>query len=170
MPDTKFKLILQKSDIMGWDVWLSDGVQEATINACFEYDLWSLALPVHLLLLGTSDSWCSWMQEPGEYRWLFSRQDEKLTIHVLWFKQYLSHLDNNRGEAVVRMECDLLAFAKRLFQQLNQLSYHRDPSASLPQSILKLQESNLKLRDAIKAYEQAKCEQPSVAFKRGKRK
>jgi hypothetical protein len=63
----------------------------------------------------------------------------------------MSHLDNSFGETVVKIECNLLVFAKRLCQQLSQLSYQENPVVALP-------ESTLKLQAAIKAYEQDKRE------------
>jgi hypothetical protein len=162
MSTAKFKFILEKSEGWGWRVWLSDGVQEVTIDAGFKEDVWMLVHPIYMMFWGIDDGWCSWMQEPGEYRWLFSRQGETLMIQILWFKEYTNHLDNSCGKTVFRMECDLLAFAKRLCQQLNQLSYQENPDAVLP-------ESTLKLLAAIKTYEQDRCEQhQKVMFKKGR--
>lgn len=155
MSAMKFDFSLHKPDPRGWVATLSDGVQEAIITASDipSEPLLPLLWAVRLLLLGTSDTRCSWWEEPGEYRWLFSRQDEKVRIHILWFKDIAGWSDE-KGKTVLRMECDLLAFAKRLLQQLNQLSYQEKRPAVPPQDSQRFQE-------AITAFEQAKPEKPT---------
>ncbi|GHO75750.1 hypothetical protein KSD_35210 [Ktedonobacter sp. SOSP1-85] len=161
MSAKKFKFTFGIDDLLGVAT-LSDGIQEATIPASFEGDLWTLIFPVRILLWGANESRCSWRGDPGEYRWLFLRQDDKLFIHVLWFKEYLSRSDE-QGETVLQIECDLLTFAKRFSQQLNQLDYQENPSAPLP-------EVNKDLQASIKAYEQTKREQQRNVLKSGKNK
>src|SRR5690348_1084333 len=53
----------------------------------------------------------SWWEEPGEYRWLFSPRDGNVLIHILWFKD-VANWSDEKGQTVLKMECDLLAFAK----------------------------------------------------------
>lgn len=148
MSPTKFAFSLQKPDPRAWVAVLSDGIQEAIITASDipSEPLLPLLWAVRLLLLGTSDTRCSWWEEPGEYRWLLSRQDETLFIHILWFKDIAGWSDE-RGKTVLRMQCSLLSFAKRLSQQLNQLSYQEKRPAVPPQDYQLFQET-------LSAYEQ----------------
>ena len=148
MAVTKFTFSLQKLHPRKWVAVLSDGVQEAIITASDipSEPLLPLLWAVRLLLLGTSDTRCSWWEEPGEYRWLFSRQDEKLFIHILWF-QDMKDWSDERGKTVLRVECDVLSFAKRLSHQLNQLSYQEQRPAVPPQDYKHFQEM-------LSAYEQ----------------
>lgn len=150
MSATKFAFSLQKPHPREWVAVLSDGVQEAIITASDipSEPLLPLLWAGRLLLLETSDARCSWWEEPGEYRWLFSRQDEKLFIHILWFKNIAGWSDE-KGKTVLHMECDLLSFAKRLSHQLNQLSYQENRPAVPPQDYQRFQE-------ALSAYEQGK--------------
>jgi hypothetical protein len=84
MSATNFTFWLQKPHPRDWVAVFSDGVQETIITASDipAEPLLPLLWAVRLLLLGASDSRCSWWEEPGEYRWLFSRQGEKLFIHI----------------------------------------------------------------------------------------
>jgi hypothetical protein len=103
---------------------------------------------VRLLLLGATESKCIWLEEPGQYRWLFSRAEKQLQIHIVWFDDSRGWSDE-KGETVLRIECDLLPFAKRLSHQLGQLAYQGDDSGVPPQEYQKLKE-------AITAFEHAK--------------
>lgn len=150
MSARKFSFSLQKLEHKDWIARLSDGVQEAIITASSipEKPLLPLLWAVRLLLLRASDARCTWWEEPGEYRWLFTRQDEQILIHIVWFKDIAGWSDE-KGKTVLRMECDLLAFAKRLFHQLGQLQ-HQEGDTSVP---LKDYQS---LQEAIREFEQAK--------------
>jgi len=152
MSTTKFNFSLQKPSSDEWVAMLSDGVQETIITASSlpSEPLLPLLWAVRLLLLGTNDARCSWWEEPGEYRWLFSRHNEKISIRILWFK-VIADSSDERGETVLQMECDLLPFAKRLSQQLGQISYQQKSPAVPPQDYQRFQE-------AITAFEHAKPE------------
>lgn len=97
---------------------------------------------VRSLLLGASEAKCSWWQEPGEYRWLFSRQEEQILIHIVWFDDIAGWSDE-KGKTVLKMECDLLTFAKRLSHQLGQLNYQEGSPTVPPKDYLNLQEAIL---------------------------
>lgn len=146
----KLSFSLQKLGRENWATTLSDGVQEATITASSipEKPLLPLLLAVLLLLLGIPDARCSWWREPAIFSWLFTRQDEQLLIHIVSFRDGRRWSDE-KGETVLQMECDLLAFARRLFHQLGQLQY-QEGDTSVP---LKDYQS---LQAAILEFEQAK--------------
>lgn len=102
MSASKFDFSLQKHHHDGWLAILSDGLQEATITASSipSEPLLPLLWAVRLLLLGNSEARCSWWEEPGEYRWLFSRQDGNVLIHILWFKDIAGWSDE-KGQTVL---------------------------------------------------------------------
>lgn len=138
----KFNFSLQKPYHDEWIATLSDGVQEAIITASDipSEPLLPLLWAVRLLLLGTNDARCSWWEEPGEYRWLFARQNEKISIRILWFK-VIADWSDEQGETILQMECDLLPFAKRLSQQLDQISYQQKSPAVPPQDYQRFQKA-----------------------------
>ena len=144
MSATKLGFSLQKLHQESWVAVLSDGVQEAIITASSVPDkpLLPLLWAVRLLLLGASDANCSWWNEPGEYRWLFTRQGEQILIHIVWF-QDIAGWSDEKGETVLRMECELLTFAKRLFHQLGQLKYQEGDLTVPPKDYQNLQEAIL---------------------------
>lgn len=136
-----------------WKAVLGDGVQEATLIASYTLSdpLLSLLTAVRSLLMGTTtEAKCSWWEEPGEYRWLFLRQNEQVQIHIAWFDGS-SWRSDEQGKTILKMECNLLKFAKRLFHQLGQLSYQEKSPAVPPLDYQHFQE-------AMRACEHAKPE------------
>ncbi len=149
MAETTLLFSLQDLHHGWWQAVLSDGLQQATLTASAvpEEPLLPLLWAVRLLLLGASESTCTWWGEPGQYRWLFSRTETQLQIHIVRFEDHRSW-SNEKGKTVLRMECDVLAFAKRLSQQLGQLTYQNGSPAVAPQEYQRLKE-------AMMAYEHA---------------
>ena len=149
MTSTKPVFFLQDLHHGWWQAVLSDGIQKATITASYtpQEPLLPLLWAVRSLLLGADESTCTWWEEPGQYRWLFSRTEKQLQIHIVWFNESRRQSDK-KGETVLRMECGLLAFAKRLAHQLGQLEYQEGKAAVL-------QEEYQKLKDAITVFEHA---------------
>ncbi|HZT99097.1 MAG TPA: hypothetical protein VFA10_05525 [Ktedonobacteraceae bacterium] len=149
MSPAKFAFSLQDLHHGWWQAVLSDGIQEVTITASYtpQEPLLPLLWAIRSLLLGADESTCIWWEEPGQYRWLFSRTEKQLHIYIVWFDEH-RRLSDRKGEAILRMECDLLAFAKRLAHQLGQLEY-QEGKAAVPQ------EEYQKLKDAITVFEHA---------------
>ncbi len=138
------KLVFSLQDLHHgwWQATFSDATQRVTITASSVTGgpLLRLLWAVRLLLLGASESKCVWLVEPGQYRWLFSRAKGQVHIHIVWFDDTRDWSDE-KGKTVLRMECDLLAFAKRLSHQLGQLEYQESGSAVPPQEYQKLKEA-----------------------------
>jgi|SRR5215467_7036049 len=152
MPPAKLVFSLQDLHHGWWQADLSDSTQQATITASSVTGgpLLRLLEAVRLLLLGANESNCLWLEEPGQYRWLFSRTEKRLQIHIVWFNDARNWADE-KGETVLLMECDLLTFAKRLAHQLGQLEYQGDDPGVT-------QEDYQKLKEAITAFEHAKLD------------
>jgi hypothetical protein len=150
MSPTKLVFSLQDLHHGWWQAVLSDGTKQVTLTASSVTGapLLRLLWAVRLLLLGASESKCIWLVEPGQYRWLFSRTEEQIQIHIVWFNDVRDWSDE-KGKTLLRMECDLLAFAKRLSHQLDQLKY-QEGNPAVP-----LQEYQ-KLKEAITAFEQVR--------------
>jgi len=49
--------------------------------------------------------WCSWGDEPGEYRWVLENHNSNLRIDILWFDDSWSHLSDDNGKVLFRTEC-----------------------------------------------------------------
>jgi hypothetical protein len=81
----KLAFSLQNLNHGWWQATLSDDTQQATITASSVSGepLLRLLWAVRLLLLGANESRCIWLEEPGQYRWLFSRTQRQ--IQILWF-------------------------------------------------------------------------------------
>jgi hypothetical protein len=139
---TKLVFSLQKLHHGWWQAVLSDGIHEAILTASSvpSEPLLPLLWAVRLLLLGANESKCIWWEEPGQYRWLFSRIDEQIHIHIIWFDDTRDWSDD-KGKTILSMECDLLAFAKRFSHQLGQLEYQEKTPAVTPQEHQKLKEA-----------------------------
>ena len=78
--------------------------------------------------------------EPGDSHWLISRTEEQHQIHILWFADGRRWSDEEK-KTVVRMEGNLLAFAKRLAQQLGQLEYQKGKPAIAGEEYQKLKDA-----------------------------
>lgn len=104
----------------GWlTVTVSDGLASRMITASDLGDApYDFISAVNLLLAGVPESRCRWWEEPGEYRWLFSREDDIATIRILDFKELWSDERDENGELVFSCECKVARLAnqtKRLF-------------------------------------------------------
>ncbi|HEY3992290.1 MAG TPA: hypothetical protein VGM01_05355 [Ktedonobacteraceae bacterium] len=116
MSVTNLVLSFQNQDECWWEVVLADGVHEGVLSASSarSKSLLLLLEAVQILLQGASKAKCSWDAAYGEYRWYFSRQERQILIHILWFDEEMGR------KTLLRMECDLLTFARELLHQVGQ--------------------------------------------------
>ncbi len=107
----------------GWvEASLSDGINQVTLTTSYLSDAIFDLLWIGISLgEGAQAGTCVWQQEPGEYHWLFSRQEEQIEIRLLWFKETFSHRPDEEGDCRLVLECSLLKFATKLKKQLDQL-------------------------------------------------
>lgn len=149
MSHTEFVFSLRDLHHGWWQADLSDGIQQITmtVSSIPQEPLLPMLSALRLLLLGARASTCIWWEEPGQYRWLFSHTEHLLQIHIIRFNDS-SDWSNEKGQTVLRMECSLLAFAKRFAHQLIQLGY-REGKPAIDQ------EEYQKLKDAITVFEHA---------------
>ncbi len=107
----------------GWvEASLSDGSHELTLTASYLSDALSDLLWIVISLVeGAQEGTCAWQQEPGEYRWLFSRQEEQIEIRLLWFSETFSQRPDEEGECHLLLTCSLLKFATKIQRQYKHL-------------------------------------------------
>ena len=110
----------------GWSAaTISARGQTAHLSASFLSDaLGDLARAVIALLRGAERASLDWQEEPGDYRWLLTREAERLVIRVLWFDDTFSRASDDRGRLVFETECRLMDFAGQLKSQLQYLLEH----------------------------------------------
>jgi hypothetical protein len=86
----------------GWAAaTISDGAATSTITASYLGDAHGdLLLAIWVLLEGDPASRCSWWEEPGEYRWLFARDVDQVTLTVLAFDELWGHEPDIAGRSV----------------------------------------------------------------------
>ena len=105
--------------------FISDEVNEATMWASHvgnDPPGNPLLILVHALLHVINyddESRCRWANEPGETRWIFTREGDFLRVTILWFNTlgpwfYGSTLKDEFGELGFSMTCDLWKFAAKV--------------------------------------------------------
>lgn len=107
----------------GWiEATLFDGMNQQRFLASYLSDAIGDLLKVVISLLeGARRGTCLWEQEPGEYRWLFTRQNEQIQIRIVSFGRTFSRHFDEEGECVLTVQCSLLKFATKFSKQLEQL-------------------------------------------------
>ena len=83
---------------------------------------------VRSLLEGRNEAMCRWQDEPGEFRWLFHREDDRLFIALLWFEENFSKKRDEDGEVLFADEDDLHCFAGRVLSAFHALSMNCSPA------------------------------------------
>lgn len=96
---------------------------ECTATASYLSDaLGALLAAVNQVLSGEVESRCSFDEEPGEYRWIFSRhEDGRLSIRILLFDDLWSELPDAQGRTVLFAQCHLREFANSVMSTCSDL-------------------------------------------------
>jgi hypothetical protein len=80
---------------------LAHGSQEVELPASYLSDaLGEVPLAIAELQEGENAAVASWEQEPGEYRWLFRRTDDEISLQVLAFSDSYPRLPDSEGSPV----------------------------------------------------------------------
>ncbi len=109
---------------VGWlTTGVSDETQEVTLVASYLSDALSDLLDVILALLeGAEEGACAWMQEPGEFHWLFTRKEEKVLLRLVWFDDNLDgDFPKEAGRILLLTECNLQSIATEFYFALSHL-------------------------------------------------
>lgn len=59
---------------------------------------------------GATSARISWAEEPGEYRWVLTRNDDQLDVRVLWFDELWGSDPDERGKEGLAATCTVRAF------------------------------------------------------------
>jgi hypothetical protein len=111
-PEVEFAYRLLGS---GWsEARLAFGERWTELSASYLTDaLGDLLRAVLTLKDGARSARVSWEEEPGEFRWLFTRAHEAVDVRVLWFNDQLPQFPDADGQERIagRVAVDVLAAA-----------------------------------------------------------
>jgi hypothetical protein len=84
----------------GWGkAFISDSEDSVEIGASYLTDVLAVLLDAVLSLLdGSPTARCSWETEPGEWRWLFTRQNGDVYVRILGFDDFYKHRPDSEGQ------------------------------------------------------------------------
>lgn len=83
----------------GWSrARIADDETWAELSASYLSDaLGDLLEAVGLILEGAAEARCSWQEEPGEYRWIFTREGPDVRLRILDFADQVLVQPDNEG-------------------------------------------------------------------------
>jgi hypothetical protein len=104
----------------GWsEATIADRDTKVELTASYLSDaLGNLARAVVRLMRGMEQARVSWDEEPGEYRWLMVRTDERVSIRILWFDSQFPERPDQEGRTVFETSCRLVDLAGQVTSQL----------------------------------------------------
>ncbi len=116
----------------GWaEGRLAHGADEVELSASYLSDaLGDLIEAVALVVEGVPSTQCSWLEEPGEFRWRFLRSDGDVLVEILWMDDWdkLDHAGQLVFSARVPVLClgrVVLSEAQRVLDALGPEEYRR---------------------------------------------
>lgn len=77
-----------------------DAVTEKVTASYLRHATADLLLAATALADGALHAECRWLEEPGEFRWVFDRLGPDMRLCVLWFRETLSELPDDAGQLV----------------------------------------------------------------------
>jgi hypothetical protein len=91
----------------GWaEGRIAVGDSFATPTASYLSDaLGDLIRAVRGLLEGANEARASWEEEPGEYRWVFQRDESEVRIRLIAFRDIYDHAPDEDGQALLDGTC-----------------------------------------------------------------
>lgn len=98
----------------GWSECIIDiDDQRVHLTASYLSDaLADLLDAVAAVVRGVEETTASFTEEPGEYRWRFTRvSQDRLCVRILWFHETWSDRLDKDGEVILDTECRLRTFA-----------------------------------------------------------
>lgn len=100
----------EKNIIIIFSSFLSDGLHDLINSVC-------------RIAQGDGESSCSWQEEPGQYRWLFSRKGNQVTLRILWFDDTFSRASDERGVEKFCGSEILITFERNIIRAFDGLKY-----------------------------------------------
>lgn len=108
----------------GWsECRVAVGEQQAIVSASYLSDaLGDVVGAVVRLVEGQPEAGASFDEEPGEYRWRFSRVGaDRLRVRILEFPELWGHRPDEEGKTLFEAECRLRTFAGAVLSELQRL-------------------------------------------------
>lgn len=121
-------------DGAGWaSATVGDGVSNVEITASYLGDaLGDLLRATESLLQGDTEARCSWEEEPGEYRWLFTSDGGDVDLQILRLPDNFPPLADSEGVEIFRtseslssVAADIADAAQRLLDEYGEAGYLR---------------------------------------------
>lgn len=97
----------------GW-AWakVGDDSSSAEVTASYLGDaLGDLLAAIRTVLDGDAVARCSWWEEPGEYRWIFVRENRRVTLRLLEFDRLWSDAPDHDGRLIFQTSQSLRVMA-----------------------------------------------------------
>jgi len=109
----------------GWiEVKLCNGEIDKYITASYLSDaVRDFIIAVTLVLNDSKNISCNWQEEPGEFRFVFTKEDIFITLRIIKFNTTFSTNNDNSGDLVFEGTEELIRFAKNVKQQYDRLLY-----------------------------------------------
>ena len=97
--------------------------QTCTVTASYLSNaLKELIWSANYMLKGGSEAKFSFDEEPGEYRWILTRRDEKsFEIKILEFEELWGEKEDSQGDEIYKVTCPIYEFATGLKTTLDSL-------------------------------------------------
>lgn len=102
---------------------VSDGSDSVTMRVSYLHDsLDEMTRAVVSLLEGAREASCVFLDEPGEHLWRMQRNDEHLSLQVLWFNDWASWgFDSTESKVVFSTVVPLKKFATGIKRALDKI-------------------------------------------------
>lgn len=85
--------------------------------------LGSLSSAVVCLVKGQPEARASFTEEPGEYRWLFTRVDQhSVRVQVMDFAEWLGYKPDEQGRIILEATCDIGLLARTVLAELRRIN------------------------------------------------
>lgn len=107
----------------GWaEATINDGEKEVMIIASYLSDgLKNLILSVAVLFEGAFNSSFAWQDEPGEFQWFLSREDDSLLLKIINHERNFAPMDVNNGQVIFESREKLSRFSHRILNEFEKL-------------------------------------------------
>lgn len=119
-------MILFSYDLVGtgWaECTLEVKNKKVKITASYLSDaLGDLSMAIYKALCGEKDSRAIFTDEPGEYRWIFKKANEKITeLKIIKYIDYDLNLPDEDGVVIFEENIDLLEFSNAFVEEVSKL-------------------------------------------------
>jgi hypothetical protein len=107
---------------------VSDGGQSVQVfTMLLGPALTDLTEAVIRLLRGIEHTTAFWEDDPGQYRWVFDRDGERVRVQILHFARAFTRVDNEHGTRVFDAVCRLAVLAGQVVSELERLQADHPP-------------------------------------------